>query len=134
MISLVERPMQNLGIAHYNLRAGRDLIEELRDFYVAAVGLTVGPRPPLNSFGVWLYAGATDVLHLSEMRASEQRRCGSDLTFDHVAFHCTGEQHFQERLRTLGISYRRAVIPESGAVQLFFRDPAGNGVELNFSN
>lgn len=125
--------MENLGIAHYNIRADRELIEELRDFYVAAVGLTVGPRPPLHSFGVWLYAGKTDVLHLSEMRPSEQRRRGSDLTFDHVAFHCTDEQRFRERLTTLGISYRRAVIPESGASQLFFRDPAGNGVELNFS-
>lgn len=126
--------MQNLGIAHYNIRAGRELIEQLRDFYVAAVGLTVGLRPPFDSFGVWLYAGSSDVLHLSEMRASEQRRCGSDLTFDHVAFHCIDSPLFEERLATLGISYRRAVIPESGAVQLFFRDPAGNGVELNFSN
>lgn len=126
--------MENLGIAHYNLRAGRGLIEELRDFYVAAVGLRVGPRPPLNSFGVWLYAGKSDVLHLSEMRALEERRCGSDLTFDHVAFHCTGAPLFEERLTRLGITYRRAVIPESGAIQLFFRDPAGNGVELNFSN
>ena len=125
--------MQNLGIAHYNLRAGRELIDTLRDFYVAAVGLTVGPRPPLNSFGVWLYAGASDVLHLSEMRESEVRRCGSDLTFDHVAFHCTGAPLAEERLTALGIPFRRAVIPESGAVQLFFRDPAGNGVELNFS-
>lgn len=125
--------MQNLGIAHYNLRAGRALIDELRDFYIAAVGLAVGPRPPLSSYGVWLYAGETDVLHLSEMRATEQRRSGSDLTFDHVAFHCTDAPDFEARLKSLRIEYRRAVFPESGAIQLFFRDPAGNGVELNFS-
>ncbi len=126
--------MQNLGLAHYNIRSGRELLEQLRDFYVSVVGLTVGPRPPLSSLGVWLYAAGRDVLHLSEMRDSEQRRTGSDLTFDHVAFNCVGADLFEERLKSRGIVYRRAVVPESGNVQLFFRDPAGNGVELNFSH
>jgi catechol 2,3-dioxygenase-like lactoylglutathione lyase family enzyme len=124
--------MKNLGFAHYNIRASRDLLEVLRDFYVDAVGLAVGPRPPLKSQGYWLYADGRDVLHLSVQAPAEQRRAGSDLTFDHVAFHCRGPADWERRLLALGVAFRRAVIPESGNVQYFFRDPAGNGIELNF--
>jgi catechol 2,3-dioxygenase-like lactoylglutathione lyase family enzyme len=124
--------MQNLGLAHYNIRASSDLLETLRDFYVEAIGLTVGPRAPLKSVGYWLYAGGRDVLHLSTQGPSEHRRTGSDLTFDHVAFDCRGAAGWEQRLQALGIPFRRVVIPESGHVQYFLRDPAGNGVELNF--
>ena len=32
-----------------------------------------------------------------------------------------------------GIEYRTASVPLTGQAQLFFRDPAGNGVELQFA-
>jgi catechol-2,3-dioxygenase len=32
----------------------------------------------------------------------------------------------------MGISYEVSVVPQTTQVQLFFSDPAGNGVELNF--
>ena len=49
--------MTTLGLNHYNLRANRELLDALRDFYCTVVGLTVGERPPFSSFGYWLYAG-----------------------------------------------------------------------------
>jgi LAO/AO transport system kinase len=39
----------------------------------------------------------------------------------------------QQRLLSHGLSPRRVDLPEQGQRQLFFQDPAGNGVELNFS-
>ena len=42
---------------HYNLRAARPVLDELRDFYRDVVGLTVGERPPFRRFGYWLYSG-----------------------------------------------------------------------------
>jgi glyoxylase I family protein len=36
------------------------------------------------------------------------------------------------RLDALGIAYRSADVPMTRQRQLFLKDPAGNGVELNF--
>ena len=36
-------------------------------------------------------------------------------------------------LAACGITFRVAEVPGAGQVQYFLKDPAGNGVELNFS-
>jgi catechol-2,3-dioxygenase len=123
-----------LGFAHYNLRAPRPLLEELRQFYTEVVGLAVGDRPPLGNFGYWLYAGGTDVLHLSECGPGEQRSLGVATTFDHAAFRCSGRAQVEQKLAEAGVHFRMAQVPRTGQVQLFFKDPAGNGVELNFAD
>ncbi len=124
--------MPTLGLAHYNLRADSALLITLRDFYVAAVGLEIGPRAPLSHHGFWLNAGGRDVLHLSEERPEDKRRSGADLTFDHVAFDCTNSLEAKARLAKLAINFVEKRVPGSGKLQLFFRDPAGNGIELLF--
>jgi catechol-2,3-dioxygenase len=125
--------MKNLGFNHYNLRAPRALLESLRVFYCDVVGLGVGHRPPMASFGYWLYAGDSGVLHLSEAATSEQRGQAVAGTFDHVAFTCTDCAGFEASLKRHGVAYRLARVAQTGQVQLFFKDPAGNGVELNFA-
>ncbi len=125
--------MPLLAFAHYNLRAPRPLLDELRDFYIEIVGLTVGPRPAFESFGYWLYAGGRDVLHLSEMRPGEQRQMGARASFDHAAFSCSDRAAYEQLLARHAIAYRRGEVPLTGQVQLFFMDPTGNGVELNFA-
>ena len=125
--------MPTLGFAHVNLRAPRPVLEELRAFYSEVVGLAVGERPPFRSFGYWLYAGGQDVLHLSEAGPEEERSLRGGTTFDHVAFQCSGRAEFERRLVERGVRYEVAEVPLTGAVQLFFNDPAGNGVELNFA-
>ncbi len=125
---------RNLGLNHYNLRATRALLEELRTFYCDVVGLEAGARPALRSFGYWLYADGRDVLHLSAAGADEVRRPGAASTFDHVAFSCTGCAAYRQALDAHGVAYEIARIPQTGRVQLFFADPAGNGVELNFAD
>ncbi len=126
--------MPTTGFSHYNLRAPRDLLERLRTFYCDVVGLEVGPRPPFPTFGYWLYAGGRDVLHLSETRHGEVRATGVETTFDHAAFNCTERAAVEARLAGQGVDFRSAGVPGAERVQLFFRDPAGNGVELNFGN
>jgi catechol 2,3-dioxygenase-like lactoylglutathione lyase family enzyme len=126
--------MQTQAFSHYNLRAPRPLLDALRDFYTDVVGLRVGPRPPFASFGYWLYAGDRDVLHLSEAAAGEIRSIEATTTFDHAAFSCTGRLAFEQKLTQLGIQYEIAQVPHTGQVQIFFRDPASNGVELNFAS
>lgn len=125
--------MPALGLDHYNLRAPRELMEQLRSFYCEVVGLSVGTRPPFASFGYWLYAGGQPILHLSETRQGDTRDIQTASTFDHAAFNCTGRAEFERRLTELGIPYRSSRVPGLGQIQLFIRDPAGNGVELNFA-
>jgi catechol-2,3-dioxygenase len=120
------------GFDHYNLRADRTVLDELRDFYRDVVGLTVGDRPPFRRFGYWLYSGDKAVLHLSLADDGEQRSSNAANTFAHAAFNCTGRTEFEQRLKLRGISYRTAQVPLLNIVQLFFHDPAGNGVELQF--
>ncbi|RDU98569.1 VOC family protein [Trinickia dinghuensis] len=121
------------GFSHYNLRADRATLDILRDFYVDVVGLRAGERPPFDNFGYWLYAGERAVLHLSEARPHERRVPLANGTFDHVAFESFDLAGFEAHLRERGIDFRRAQVPLLDLWQLFFRDPAGNGVELNFA-
>jgi catechol-2,3-dioxygenase len=119
---------------HYNLRAPRALLDDLCAFYRDVVGLTVGPRPPFRRFGYWLYAGERPVLHLGEADAGETCDAPVSGTFNHASFDCTGKREFEARLSARGIEYRTAHVPLTGHAQLFFRDPAGNGVELQFAS
>jgi len=122
-----------LGFNHYNLRAERSMMEQLKVFYRDVVGLRIGDRPQLTSFGYWLYAESIDVLHLSEAKPEEKRRENVATTFDHVAFTATDYDATIVRLEKLSIEFKTREISDTGQKQIFFRDPAGNGIELNFS-
>lgn len=124
--------MPIIGFSHYNLRAPRALLDELRDFYCDVVGLEVGQRPPFRSFGYWLYADGHAVLHLSEAGPDEVRPALPSGTFDHAAFRCSDSAAYESKLSARGIRYRTALVPATRQVQIFLTDPAGNGVELNF--
>ncbi|MBL8518933.1 MAG: VOC family protein [Betaproteobacteria bacterium] len=120
------------GLDHYNLRASRDMLETLKDFYCDVVGLTLGTRPPFASFGYWLYAGDAPILHLSETRVGEVRPAHTANTFDHAAFRCEEFDATLARLDAANIRYKVQTVPGTRVRQIFFADPAGNGVELNF--
>ena len=119
-------------IAHYNFRLPRALLDVVRDFYVDVVGLSLGERPAFQSIGYWLYAGEQDVLHLTEEAADDQLVAGSYLTFDHVALACTDWPTYEARLNVHGVAFIIDRVPGCGVLQVFFRDPVGNGVELIF--
>jgi catechol-2,3-dioxygenase len=120
------------GFDHYNLRASRAVLDELKAFYCDVVGLKVGERPQFRRFGYWLYAGERPVLHLSEADPEETRSRNQVTTFAHAAFNCTGRERYERKLKECGIAYRTAQVPLLAIEQLFFHDPAGNGVELQF--
>jgi catechol-2,3-dioxygenase len=92
------------------------------------VGLRVGPRPAQRRFGYGLYAGEVAVVHLSEADPDGQRALPARGTFTPAAFRGQGLQPQQAILRRHGIAVR--VVDDPQQRQLFFSDPAGNGVEL----
>jgi catechol-2,3-dioxygenase len=124
--------MAIVDINHYNLRGSWTALEGLRDWYRDTVGLVVGDRPAFNNRGFWLYAGARPVLHLSEENPGEKHPSPGEGTFDHVAFTCEDFDAMRSRLDSIGIQFRLADVPLTRTRQIFLRDPAGNGVELNF--
>ena len=120
-------------LEHFNLRASQPLLEQLRDFYTRVIGLREGTRPPFRVFGHWLYAGEHPVLHLAEggpAHAPEAQDPGT--TFAHVAFACTDQVAVEQQLLAAGVAFRVTAVPLLGTPQIFLRDPAGNGVELQF--
>jgi len=122
------------GINHYNLRASPEVIEVLKDFYINVVGLKLGERPPFKNKGYWLYANRKDVLHLSFSKNNVINELNVSSTFDHMAFTAENENNFINLLKQKNIDFSIREVPEIGTRQVFFKDPAGNGIELIFSD
>jgi catechol-2,3-dioxygenase len=122
------------GIGHANLRGPAAMIEQLRRFYTDVVGLREGPRPRFRSGsrGHWLYAGDTDVLHLSIAR-DEAPVSNSNGAFNHLAFACDDLAATRARLDAARIPHEADTVDELRRVQLFLHDPSGMGVELTFN-
>lgn len=122
------------GINHYNLRADEKTIEVLKEFYIDIVGLKLGHRPPFKNGGYWLYANQKDVLHLSFSKNGIVNELNVNSTFDHMAFTCQDENMYIDLLTKKNIKFSIREVPEIGTRQIFFKDPAGNGIELIFPN
>ena len=126
--------MSVLGLSHINLRGNRETLEKLKLFYIEVLGLTLGERPPFKSFGYWLCADGVDIIHLTAMEHVEARIAGKTYTIDHFALSCSDINLAIARLEQHGVTFIRSDVPLTGQSQLFFDDPVGNGVELNFAN
>jgi catechol 2,3-dioxygenase-like lactoylglutathione lyase family enzyme len=128
--------MDNVSLNHFNITAPYELLEKVRDFYVEVLGLRVGDRPGFRRKGFWLYAGREPIVHLTACDSDDARAHGESVPgfFDHIAFSCQGLSHVIERLEKLSIPYEVKEVPSRGQVQVFIRDPARVGVELNFTN
>jgi len=118
-------------INHVNFRTDRDTMHKLRDFYCDILGLTVGKRVASTTYGYWLYIGDNDVVHLAEYKTPEPPQLNVHGTFDHVSFTCTDMPAMEAHLTNHGVLYTTRILANS-IRQINLKDPAGNGVELNF--
>ena len=114
---------------HVNIRTTD--VERARDFYVRALGLRAGDRPPFASFGYWLYLGDQPVVHLVQRAPGEPGAAASG-NVDHVAFRAVDLDRTRQALRDAGIEFREAEVPRDRTVQIFLYDPDGLKLELNF--
>ena len=117
------------ALQHINIPAVD--VERSKEFYVRVVGLRVGPRPPVASVGYWLYLGDQPVIHLVQ-RASGLPPVAGTGAIDHVAFRGIDLPTTRAILHAHGVPFREAVIPRDQSIQLFFHDPDGVKIELNF--
>jgi len=126
--------MSVVGLNHFNITAPAELIDEVRDFYVEVLGLTVGDRPNFARRGYWLYAGDKPIVHLVVCDEKDVRTSGgaAPSMVGHIAFSSKGLREFIERLKALRVEYGVVEVPSRKQVQIFIRDPVGVVVEMNF--
>ena len=121
--------MPVIGLDHYALLSSDP--ERTTRFYTEVVGLEVGFRPELSFPGVWLYAGPEPVVHVIFGKPIPSRDTGA---VDHLALKATGDvDETLGRLKSRGVEYSMRHLQRTGVTQVFFRDPDGVGVELNFA-
>ena len=114
------------GMNHFNVLT--DDVDKTRAFYVGVLGLTEGDRPPFKFDGAWLYADGRPILHISKAKLPEPRAG----VIDHIAFTGTGLKQTCATLDRNAIPYKLARQVETGIWQVFFHDPMGAKVELDF--
>jgi catechol 2,3-dioxygenase-like lactoylglutathione lyase family enzyme len=99
-------------------------------FYRDLLGLVEGPRPPLQFPGAWLYAGGAPILHVVGGRPADELKAG---VIDHMAFSATGLSDTLALLAARNVSNTCRQLPGVGTWQVFFHDPNGARVELDFA-
>lgn len=104
--------------------------DKTREFY-EMIGLRAGPRPPdLGGVGLWLYMGEKPILHVITRKELPGDAAGM---LDHMAFRATGMHRAIAMLKEKGVPWRmRRLNDPFGVWQMFFKDPHGANVELDF--
>jgi len=115
------------GMNHFTILA-KDL-EATRSFYTEILGLKEGYRPPMSFPGIWFYAGKQPILHVIG-RKSLPPKGG---VFDHMAYSAKNLAGMVAKLKAKGIEHE--VIHQAGSEvwQVFFHDPNGAKIELDFA-
>lgn len=119
-------------------------IDKTRDFYCNALGMHVGPRPPLAFLGYWLYLGETPCIHIGEWRTYTEHSKAQDIPVttpapgtgpvDHVAFNGDDFDEILERLKKHGVAAHINHVPGGFLQQLFLMDPNGVKIEINVAS
>jgi len=120
--------MPAIGMNHFTVLT--DDVARTVDFYRDLVGLAEGYRPDLGFPGAWLYAGEQAVLHIVGGRPREALKPG---VIDHIAFTAAGLQATLDTLTARGIHFACRQQTGTGLWQVFFFDPNGARVELDFA-
>jgi catechol 2,3-dioxygenase-like lactoylglutathione lyase family enzyme len=119
------------GMNHFTVLT--DDLEATLAFYGEHLGLAPGARPPFAFPGAWLYAdggrGQDPILHVVAGQAKKDLVKG---VIDHMAFSGTGLAGTVAKLRARGIAYELRRLPAYGTWQLFFHDPNGAKIEIDF--
>jgi catechol 2,3-dioxygenase-like lactoylglutathione lyase family enzyme len=115
------------GMNHFTILT--DDVERTVRFYGDLMGLKAGSRPSLNFPGAWLYAGDQPILHIIGGRPKSELKPG---VIDHMAFTCHDLPATLAVLEQEKVEHVCRQQVGSGVWQVFFHDPNGAKVELDF--
>jgi catechol 2,3-dioxygenase-like lactoylglutathione lyase family enzyme len=115
------------GMNHFTILT--DDLSATVAFYHDVLGLEAGARPNFEFPGAWLYANGAPILHIIGGRPKSDLKAG---VIDHMAFSAQGLATVLATLKSRKMEHicRRQV--GSGTWQVFFFDPNGARVELDF--
>jgi catechol 2,3-dioxygenase-like lactoylglutathione lyase family enzyme len=129
-------------IEHFLVAA--DDIDATRDWYARVLGMTSGPHPDFGFPVHWMYLGGVDVVHIGPSakmagaiqkqylgRTSQGTGQGTG-AIDHIAFRAAGLRQMLQHLRNEGVPFSQRRANGQALFQLFFHDPNGIKIELNF--
>jgi len=129
-------------IEHFLVAA--DDIDATRDWYARVLGMTSGPHPDFGFPVHWMYLNGVDVVHIGPSakmasaiqqqylgRTSQKSEHGTG-AIDHIAFRATGLRQMLEHLRAEHVPFSQRRANGQALFQLFFYDPNGIKIELNF--
>jgi catechol 2,3-dioxygenase-like lactoylglutathione lyase family enzyme len=116
------------GMNHFTILT--DDVAQTVSFYHDVLGLSAGPRPNFDFPGAWLYAGGAPILHIIGGRPREALKAG---VIDHMAFSARGLATVRATLKSRAIEHECRKQKGSGVWQVFFLDPNGAKVELDFA-
>ena len=129
-------------IEHFLVAA--DDIDATRDWYARVLGMKPGPHPAFGFPVHWMYLGEVDIVHIgpsakgaSEIQRKYLGRTSQDAgtgtgAIDHIAFRATGLRGMLEHLKKERISFTQRRANGQALFQLFFHDPNGIKIELNY--
>ncbi|WP_333840770.1 VOC family protein [Pelomicrobium sp.] len=117
------------GLDHFTVLT--EDLETTRRFYAEVLGLREGERPPFGFPGAWFYCRGRPVLHVIAGRDLPAQRSG---VIDHMAFSATNKEEWKAKLQRHGIPFDLRRQPGTGVWQMFFLDPNGAKVELDFGD
>ena len=130
-------------IEHFLVAA--DDIDATRDWYARVLGMRAGPHPDFGFPVHWMYIGDVDVVHIGPSakaageaqkrylgRTSQDTGAGTG-AIDHIAFRATGLPAMLEHLREQGVAFSQRRANGQALFQVFFQDPNGIKIELNFA-
>lgn len=131
--------MPLIRLEHYLVLT--DELDRTRDFYCLGLGLHVGPRPPLDFPGYWLYLGSTPCIHVAEWETYRahslqqgipvSERSPGTGPVDHLAFDAVDCDAVKTRLVSRGLRFAENHVPGARLTQFFLHDPNGVKVEIN---
>jgi catechol 2,3-dioxygenase-like lactoylglutathione lyase family enzyme len=138
--------MPAVKLSHYSVRTSD--LEASRRFYTKVLGFREGYRPAFKFPGAWLYLGNDEsdygIVHLigadtadAEASAYLGARDAASLhgtgAVDHLAFHAIDLADMRRRLDRAQLCFRERTVPDLGLHQVFFEDPSGLTIEMNFA-
>ena len=135
-------------IEHFLVAA--DDIDATRDWYARVLGMKSGPHPDFGFPVHWMYLGERDVVHIGPSaksagdiqkkylgRTSGKSAQAEDAgigAIDHIAFRASGLRGMLEHLRKEKIPFTQRRANGQALFQVFFYDPNGIKIELNYAN
>ena len=130
-------------IEHYLVAA--DDLEATRDWYRDVLGMQEGPHPDFGFPVHWMYLGKVDIVHIgpsAKMAGENQKKylgrtsqggTAGTGAIDHIAFRATGLRDMLVHLKKEKIQFTQRRANGQALFQLFFFDPNGIKIELNYN-